>query len=329
MIEKCALGVITERGKKVLDPTWSNLGDHEEDFLRRHIDEVRATATDEQTRGRFRPDSSLESDLMAALDATEQSEFVDIAKRLVQKLATAMLPVAAKASCVVALIVSSDGDGKSVTLLKLDAEIEAARLMQIMGEIRLEVFDDLLPSPGEIQKGISWPDPRQHSDLIIRDKQAGAMAGTAQYFLNAYKIDASPTAKLTEQALVKAMSVLAPSKVADAVAAAGDGGSANDVITRIHQDVPELDGSAKALGGHGAIPGIIRPSFATTSKQTYEAHGIELKVPLAEIGRVTSRQEGTVWVTEVRTDLPLVPATSVPTFSDSDTLPGSGNGTVS
>ncbi|MCC4906789.1 hypothetical protein [Microbacterium sp. cx-59] len=305
MIEKCALAVITNRGRNIIPPSWSELDDDEEDFLVRHVDRVRKTTNASETRGRFRPDSTLEQDFIAAMSADETA-FVLIAGRLVQQLASAMQGVNS-ASCVVALVVEAmqDGGARTVSLLKLDAEVEAAQLDRTGTGVRLRVFRDLLPRPGEIQKALSWPDPRApHSSLVVLD---AIVEGTAKYFQNAFRIDASPNARLTERALVEQLSELPPAKIASAVAAAGNGGDAEKVVERIRRDLTHFPVTAPELGAGGAMPGTIRPQFATLVKKSYEADEIELKLPLARMGQVRTRRVGAGYVTTIRTSTPLTP----------------------
>jgi len=314
MIEKCALAVITDRGRNVIPATWSDLDEDEEDFLVRHVERLRKTTNASETRGRFRPDSTLEKDFAAALTA-DKVAFVAVAGRLVQQLADAMQGVNS-ASCVVALVVeeSTKGGQRTVSLLKLDAEVEAAQLDRSGEGVRLRVFKDLLPRPGDIQKGLSWPDPRApHSTLVVLD---AIVEGTAKYFQNAYRIDASPNARVTEKALVEELAELTPSRIVAAVAAIGDGGDAEAVIERIRGQVPRFEVSAPELGAGGAMPGVIRPQFATVVKKSYEADEIELKLPLARMAQVRTRRVGTGFQTVISTSTPMTPV-------DNDDVSGS------
>jgi hypothetical protein len=305
MIEKCALAVITDRGRNVIPATWSDLDEDEEDFLVRHVERLRKTTNASETRGRFRPDSTLEQDFTEALTA-DRSAFVAVAGRLVQQLADAMQGVNS-ASCVVAFVVEAQQGGvnRTVSLLKLDAEVEAAQLDRTSDGVRLRVFKDLLPRPGDIQKGLSWPDPRApHSTLVVLD---AIVEGTAKYFQNAYRIDASPNARITERALIEELSELPPARIAAAVAAVGHGGDAETVIERIRGQVPRFIVTAPELGAGGAMPGMIRPQFATVVKKTYEADEIELKLPLARMSQVQTHQVGTGYETVILTSTPLTP----------------------
>ena len=175
MIHLCALAVITERGRNVIPPSASPLASDEEDFLQRHVNALRSDAAKEQSpRGRFRQGSTLLGDLESVLGGNA-STLESVATGLVESLAKTMRGVANALDCVVALV--TDGSPSSpehMSLLKLDAEIEAAQLQQAQDGIRLHVFRDLLPRPGELQKGLSWPDPRYpESTIVIKDRNPG------------------------------------------------------------------------------------------------------------------------------------------------------------
>ena len=105
VIEKCALAVITKRGRNVVSPTMSRLDEQEEDFLLRHIQRLRDKTNADDTRGRMRDNSTLLEDFAMAIEASGE-EFLTIAERLVRQLAEAMQRVNSTASCVVAFAVA-------------------------------------------------------------------------------------------------------------------------------------------------------------------------------------------------------------------------------
>jgi hypothetical protein len=208
-------------------------------------------------------------------------------------------------ACVMALLTEGPDSGPTqVSLLKLDAEIEAAQLTQTSGGVRLRILQGLLPRPGEMQKGFSWPDPRTpRSTIIVLDK---IVAGSStKYFKDAFELDVSPKAADTESALVEEIAGLPIDSITAAVAAADSGGDAEEVVDRIRQAVPDFAPTADELGSAGALGGRIRPHFSTLATKTFQADGFELKVPLASMNRVTTRREGTQYVTTIVTDYPL------------------------
>lgn len=303
-ITRCALAVITDRGQNYVPPTLSTLDRDEEDFIERHVDELRAQTDVGDARGRFRDGSHLLSDIQLAISGSD-SDFVAAATRFVVQLADAMKGVNANSSCVVALVTQGVGEAAVLTLLKLDAEIEAAQLEQTESGIRLHVFDDLLPRPGDIQKGFSWPDPRYpDSEIVLLDRVR--MGSATKYFQRAFGMDASPKPKETEDALAKELALLPFADVESAMDAVGNGGPAERVVERIREAVPTFQPVAKELSTHEGLPGVIRPGFRN-AKVRYEADGFELVVPLSGSNRVRTVRDGLGYLTTIRTGVPLTP----------------------
>ena len=303
-ITRCALAIITERGQRVVSPTLSTLEHEEEDFIERHVRELRGQTEVGDARGRFREGSNLLSDIGLAISGSE-AEFLDVASRFVNQLAEAMQRVNATSSCVVAVVTQHSNNSGTLTLLKLDAEIEAAQLEQTAAGIRLRVFDDLLPRPGDIQKGFSWPDPRDpDSEIVLLDRVR--MGSATKYFQNAFGMDASPKPKETEDALARELSLLPFADVEHAMSAVADGGPAERVVERIQNVVPGFQPVSKELSTHDGLPGVIRPGFKN-AKVKYEADGFELIVPLANSNRVRTVRDGMGFVTSIRTGIALTP----------------------
>jgi hypothetical protein len=85
-----------------------------------------------------------------------------------------------------------------VAVLKLDVVSEHAGFLADAGDI--DVIDNLLDIPGELQKGAVTPDPRPNSTVIVGDK----LGDTSQYFLDALDISQlqKPTAAVADMARV-------------------------------------------------------------------------------------------------------------------------------
>src|SRR5262249_18749370 len=143
-----------------------------------------------------------------------------------------------------------------ISILKLDATKEAARFRELTkGVIRLHVLKDLLPAPNELQKGISWPDPRSDSDAIIVDRNLEA----AKYFLNAYELDVSPRSADTERALLKAIASLPEEEVKEAYRAVADAaGAGPQIASDLKTRFTALDTTDPALRPDAAVPGLVR-----------------------------------------------------------------------
>ena len=251
MIKICSLAIITKRGLQVVPPSISELAQDEEDFLQRHVDSLRADALKADTpRGRFRPNSTLEGDF-SNLMAADACRFEELSSGLVDSLAKTMRGASRARDVVAVLTAGSSEATEHVSLLKLDAEIEAARLEQIGDGIRLRVFRDLLPRPGDLQKGLSWPDPRIVSEIIIKDRNFNH---TALYFQNAFAVDASPSALDTERAFVNALAEHLPvSDVPEALDLVSEGGLADEMSSRVQQRFPHFRVDAPELGAGGSL----------------------------------------------------------------------------
>lgn len=307
MIFSCSLAVITKRGRNVVPPSVSELAQDEEDFLQRHVNSLRADARKEDTpRGRFRPDSALLEEFHSLLTAGV-SQFEEVSSVLVDALARAMMGASNAKDCVVAILTSgSSAEVQHVSLLKLDAEIEAARLEQLRDGIRLRVFRDLLPRPGDLQKGLSWPDPRTGvSDIVVKDRNFGQ---TALYFQNAFGVDASPSATDTERVFINALADSLPaSDVAEAITLIGDGGLADQVSLRVRERFPEFQIEARELGAGGALAGRIRPLSSRVQRKVFRADGMELRVPVDRLADVYTVRSGDRYETRIETASPLTP----------------------
>jgi hypothetical protein len=312
MITKCALGVILKRGDEVIDPTISELNAAEHDYLTRHVDELRVRRSNASAVFcAFRPESGTLRDFQAVMVA-DDDEMVEIATRMVRALAETMRGApAAKEDCVVALLTSSADSGgpvEHVTFLKLDARIEAARLQRAKetGRLSLRVFQDLLPAPGDMQKGISWPDPRQPaSELILHDTNQG---DAALYFGNAFGLTVSSKALDTENALTdQLVAQLGQAKAQRAVALVDfEGGRADLVIAKVQEEYPEFQPTGRSLGAGGSLPGFIRPNQLSLRKKVFAADGIELRVPIGSLNAIQTEREAE------RTSTPLTPIEDVP-----------------
>jgi hypothetical protein len=195
-------------------------------------------------------------------------------------------------------------------VLKLDAHVEAAKLERIRNDagegIRLHVWKDLLPEPGHLQKGFSWPDPRDPESMVIfHDTNQG---DAALYFPNAFGLRVSSKATETEKALVDELNKqLGPIEAARAVALVDDtGGRADAVVARISEEFSSFEVNVRPLGAGGALPGAIRPGHLSLRPLVFEADGIVLKVPTGRMGSIETSVDGNDYVTTIRTSSPLI-----------------------
>ncbi len=239
--------------------------------------------------------------------AADACRFEELSSGLVDSLAKTMRGASRARDCVVAVLTAGSSEAtEHVSLLKLDAEIEAARLEQIGDGIRLRVFRDLLPRPGDLQKGLSWPDPRTNvSEIIIKDRNFNH---TALYFQNAFAVDASPSALDTERAFVNALAEHLPvSDVPEALDLVSEGGLADEMSSRVQQRFPHFRVDAPELGAGGSLAGRIRPLASRTQRKVFRADGIELRVPVERLGDIYTVARDGGYETHVSTSSPLTP----------------------
>ncbi len=196
---KATLTFVKRKEPLVTATSLAELDDDDVDFLTRHVAKLRDAANAEDSLlSRFHHGSGLPPLFKKLLTATDP-EFIEISASLATRLHALMEQSTKPAPGVLAVIVSGPDDGKSTvaSVLKLDAISEAASFHFEKGAVKLSVLRDLLPAPGQLQKGISWPDPRGASDAVVIDRNQSA----AQYFFNAYELQVSSTPAEAERAL--------------------------------------------------------------------------------------------------------------------------------
>jgi hypothetical protein len=160
-VVRVALGVIQDRGKTVVDPGIVAFGVEEADFLVRHVKSVRRVS-DAASRSKFTVGSRIPYEF-EDLRRVDDAEFETTAKYLQSRLAGTMATSTNASDCVFAVVHTQEEPSKEgeLTLLKLDAVVEAARISLAAGKVTLKVLKELLPEPGKLQKAISWPDERR------------------------------------------------------------------------------------------------------------------------------------------------------------------------
>lgn len=298
-ILRVALGAVASRGAKVAAPALVVLpGTAEQNFLARHVEKVREDA--QAGRSRFASKAAVPG-LLAGLRGASDPAFVAGAGTLQQMLATAMAASTSPSDCVTAVIEAKDqpADRQShLTLLKLDANVEAARRDIQGGVVNLKVLSDLLPSPGDLQKALSWPDPRPTSDALVIDMNAD----TAQYFAKAYEVEVSLRSRQAEAELQAAIVDLVPqSDLSRALAdAAALDGPSDQVIAALAQTHPSLGAAAQQAGAATRPAGIIRRGRAAAKPVVWKADGVELRVPASRASDVQVVQVGAEYELRVR-----------------------------
>lgn len=230
-----------------------------------------------------------------------ERDFLQIVETFATRLHAEMQIVTNPSPGILAVVCSRDEDGQPnlSSVLKLDATHEAARYIRSKDRIRINVLRELLPAPGELQKGLSVPDPRPASEVIIRDRNVEA----ARYFLNAFQVKVSPRPNDTSRELLDAIAHLPEGQVPRAYAAAARlEGQADVVVADLQNQFVDLDTDREAFGARGAVPGVLRPERISARPLRLKADGFVIEVPPDRAERVASHQRGDGWVITIETD---------------------------
>ena len=306
MIHAATLTYVSPKETPFLPPEIADLSDEEQDFLQRHVDNLRVHGdSSDALRSQFQTGSDT-AQLFQELLQLDEDKVPKTVEVIVSRLVAQMKASTTPKPGILAVVTSGPEDGAQfVSVLKLEAIHEAAKFERLAkGRIRLEVLKNLLPAPGQLQKGVSWPDPRLTSDAIIQDTNVEA----ARYFFNAVQLNISPKAAQAERALVETIlrevSVEQAPKVL--AAAASQSGPSEKVVAAIRKDYPDFKGEAPELSAaEGRVPGILRPGRIAARKVRISGDGIDIIVPFDRLDQVTGPEEsGGQWIFTVRMNTP-------------------------
>lgn len=307
-VEKCALGVIQQRGASVLNPSVVAIGAAESDFLARHVDRVRSKS-DGGPRSVFAAGAITPTVLQRLQTTTSDGVFAESSKSLLLALAKTMKTSTNAKDCVFAVVRSTDSDGPSpcVTILKLDAVVEAAQMRRLANRgVSFKVLKELLPEPGKLQKALSWPDVRSSSDAILIDTNVTA----AQYFEIAFNVEVSPSSSDTEERLLRALSnrVSADDFPRAMEVAAEREGPLNEVVKSLAEEFPELRPVVEAIAQETRPSGIVRKNKFASRQVTWRADGLVVRAQPFVAPRISKarRQDGRWALTIVTDDEPTL-----------------------
>ncbi|MCU1485582.1 MAG: hypothetical protein JWN67_2328 [Actinomycetia bacterium] len=276
-VVRCALGVIQDRGQSTVDPSVVPVGADEAQYLARHVRKVRETVA-AGGRSLFVDGSNVPTQLGSLVGASSDAHFMGVSKSLQDSLARQMKSSTNAKDCVTAIVLTSEppDPALAVTILKLDAVLEAARMHRLEHGITFEVLKELLPEPGKLQKALSWPDPRGVSDVIMLDTNFSA----AQYFENAFGVEVSPKSTDAEENLVRIIAARIPAARVDAVinAAADLEGPLDEVLETLAADYPELEEAASFEAAESRPSGIVRRNKVAARKVIWKGAGFELRI---------------------------------------------------
>jgi hypothetical protein len=266
----------------------------------RHIKKVR-TLTDASARSVFADMAGTPTQLSTLQSTASDLAFEAMSKTMQDSLAQHMRTSTNARDCVFAVVRAeeNDGGGGHVTLLKLDAVVEAAKMTLLNARVTFEVLKELLPEPGKLQKALSWPDPRPISDVIMLDTNVTS----AQYFENAYQVHVSSKSSEAEGELLDVLvSNVAPVDLPAAIATAAQlEGPLDRVLESLTETYPTLQEPARAVAASPRPSGIVRPNKVAARFVIWRADGAELRVPADLAGNVQISQVDDGWQLTFRT----------------------------
>jgi hypothetical protein len=299
IVTRVCLGTIQQRGSKVLNPSLVSFGSTESDFLVRHVQKVREL-DEASPRGVFLDLSYVPTQFTALLSCGDL-QFEQHCTSLQERLAKSMRGSTAK-DCVFAVVHTTDDSGSQITILKLDAIVEAAETDIKAGKVTLRVLQKLIPEPGALQKALSWPDPRSTSDAILID----ANFTLAEYFSAAFELGASLKSPDAERALHKTLvrgvsSASLPKILIDAAALEGP---ADSVLAELSKNYPELKSAAHDAVNEPRPAGLIRKNKLGALPLIWVADGAKLSLPSSKAGSVEILPDpaGQGWMLILRTN---------------------------
>lgn len=302
-IVRAGLVLVEVKSAPLLPPSELALSPDMREFLNDHLEELskRVGASEEQ-RGVFQHGTDMKANLRNALKA-DDGTFLDFCATMAIRLSESMrVATRPKSGVLVAMQLATSQGAKptAIALLKLEAKYKGARLVQQARVLTVQHFKDMLAQPGDLQKGLYWPDPRADSDVTVRDRNPRG----AQYFAGAFQVQLSVKATDAEKALVEEIRnrIPAPQRArALRLAAQGEQATADVAVARIREEFPDFEPQGVALGGAGRPPGVIRPRQFASQPVTLTADGIKIVVPQDRLGLIESRAVGDHWETTITT----------------------------
>jgi hypothetical protein len=203
-------------------------------YLTSHIDALHGRAVKESSPPAEFLAPEAKQRFQDLLSGSEDA-FLAAAQELTANLHMAMPGNAARGFFVV--LRESVAGSPRAAALKLDVQkrpMAAAR--QVGMDTLLESVKDLLDSPGELQKGAVYPDPRGDSQVVVGDK---SIEDPAKYFLRAIQVEQIAHPRLGSSLVLRTVSAIAPAK-AGAVAHAIARYTKEVTASKIFEDHPNL-----------------------------------------------------------------------------------------
>lgn len=300
MINRATLIVMNARPDPKLPPTLAVLAADEQAFLTGHIEDMRKRASNpDGQRARFTASSDMLK-LLRRAAADDDGKFLNACEAFAIRLRDSM-KIASNPKQGIFVVASVKAPNQTeVSLLKLDADVEVARWNELTsGGVKLSVLKHCLPGPGSLQKGLSWPDDRDDSDVVVMDRNRDE----AQYFVTAFHLALAPKAIETEKALHAEIVKLPPDQRTRAINAASErAGNVSTIVAAVKEVAPDFNDSREVFGAGGGVAGRIRPNQMPTRTATLAAGDIKVQVPMSKMEAAVSNpvRVGDHWEVTVR-----------------------------
>lgn len=248
-----------------------------------------------------------------ALLSGVDDEFLSAAREVAVRLVAGMSGRTSDGLFLAMRIADTNGEVRAA-VLKLQATHEPRGYLKRIGNrVTLDTIRDALDTPGELQKGGLYPDPRSNSDVLVGDK----LDKNALYFLHCVDVVQEQKPKDAVLEVFDALARRAPGQkeaIARSLASRGPE-SLNDLLEVVHVDVPELhphlrDVRAELSARPRPVVSLDAPA-ATALRREIKGGGITISGPVAEMERrveSAARDDGR-W--EVRVTLDVKPTDEV------------------
>ena len=280
------------------------------DFLVDHVADLRKRATEGTAANASFADPA-DRQLIEDIRTGDDAAFLAAAGVLGTRLVAQMAPIGnAKPGLLLCATLHSDAipPVASAAVLKLEVVSPHGAVLQMLdsGEETLAAVKDVLDKPGDLQKGLVFPDARPSSEAVVGDKAA---LHEARYFLRAMGATLEAHGSGSARDLVKAVAARASRKVAQQVVQvlpAITPAPPTRVLAALREAIPELTEDtatevADALAS--AERPVVQVDTAAPVKAVLRAGALTVSGPAAEVGRITwdaDPQGG--WVVTFHTD---------------------------
>jgi hypothetical protein len=269
-------------------------------FLGDHIKSLFAMSRgpDATPPGRFRRTAA--QALFRALHTGTEREFLTSADTLTRRLIGKMNRATAE-GLLICLRADTPDQGRVAGVLKLQVVAPNAAVLQALdsGDLVLTAVQDLLDSPGDLQKGALVATSLPDGQVLCGDR----VTNLARYFPEAFDIQIFSRPSVATKAFFDAVEEFAApliSEVAEAWPTVRPG-PLGDVLAELGQKVPELTASLQADIAE-RLETAARPvatlDTRRTVKETYQIGGITIAGPIDEMRRhvhVSRRPAADTW----------------------------------